>query len=276
MDIKTVLKGFENMGNVFICPICKTKMEIVQTGSFVCEKKHCFDISKKGYVNFLPSQKALLYDKKLFEMRQFIFSQGFYQKILDEIKAIASGFKDPFIIDAGCGEGYYSFGLKERASCVLGLDISKEAIFLAKASKNTLYAVSDIASLPLSDGCADIVLNILTPANYAEFSRVLKNDGIIIKIIPCRDYLIQIRNRLPDINKSYSNKSVIEHFEKHTTVKEKKQISYTLPVDKQELNAFIKMTPMLFGIDVSKTDFSGISEITIDLMIITGRKKPFE
>ena len=66
-----------------------------------------------------------------------------------------------------------------------GLDNSKDAIELAvKEDKLNPYMVANLANLPFKDGSVSCILNILTPANYEEFFRVLGDDGYLIKIIP--------------------------------------------------------------------------------------------
>ena len=40
----------------------------------------------------------------------------------------------------------------------------------------------------------DVILNILSPANYAEFTRLLKPDGLFVKVVPENDYLKELRN----------------------------------------------------------------------------------
>ena len=41
---------------MFICPICKSKLNIVGK-AYSCENNHSFDIAKQGYVNLLPVNK---------------------------------------------------------------------------------------------------------------------------------------------------------------------------------------------------------------------------
>ena len=55
----------------------------------------------------------------------------------------------------------------------VGLDISKEAIIMAsKEYKNIIWCV-EIFGAPFAGGCFDFILNILAPANYAEFKRMI-------------------------------------------------------------------------------------------------------
>lgn len=74
----------------FRCPICHGDLHPL-VGSLVCPNDHTFDLSKKGSVNFVPSQKPLKYTKELFDARGRIFAAGFY---LPLVKAIEDVVKD--------------------------------------------------------------------------------------------------------------------------------------------------------------------------------------
>ena len=41
---------------MLLCPICGGSLE-KQTGAYVCENRHSFDIARQGYVNLLPVQQ---------------------------------------------------------------------------------------------------------------------------------------------------------------------------------------------------------------------------
>ncbi len=56
--------------------------------------------------------------------------------------------------------------------------------------------IGDLANLPLLDNSIDILLNLLSPANYQEFARVLKPGGLLIKVIPGSEYLKEVRQAL--------------------------------------------------------------------------------
>jgi len=133
--------------------------------------------------------------------------------------------------------------------------------------------VADLTRIPLQKGSIDVLLNILTSANYEEFQRVLSKDGIIIKVVPGNDYLKEIREIVkPQLfNKEYSNDGVVEYFEKHIKILEKRTLHYQFPVDAALFKCFMEMTPMTFGIDMENIDFNRTSYITINLDILTGK-----
>ncbi|MCR3573727.1 rRNA (guanine-N1)-methyltransferase, partial [Salmonella enterica subsp. enterica serovar Give] len=79
---------FNDSEKLFRCPICKRKLKMVGN-SLLCSNKHCFDISKLGYVNFALNQKqSKHYSRTSFESRMDILEKGYYSHILTEITHI--------------------------------------------------------------------------------------------------------------------------------------------------------------------------------------------
>lgn len=104
---------------------------------------------------------------------------------------------------------FYHSGWEHKE--VIGIDISKQGIqFASKNDEATMWLAGDIAHLPLKDNSVDIILNILSPANYEEFGCVLKSDGLVIKTVPGKEYLIEIRKAYS--KKEHNNSNVIELF----------------------------------------------------------------
>ena len=159
----------------FACPLCKESLTSHEN-CFKCDHRHSFDLAKFGYINLAPQIKqSKEYDKDNFIYRQNILDSGFYQHILQEIEQILQDLPHKHIIlDAGCGEGYYSRKLQKifPTKSYYAFDISKDSILLA--SKNdTSHAikwfVGDLANLPIKNDSIDLILDIFSPANYQEF-----------------------------------------------------------------------------------------------------------
>ena len=267
----------------YACPICGTRMKITKSGRLICKKEHTFDVSKKGYINLINETKKTNYDKELFESRKEILNQGFYLPIADEINSIARDFASKQkletinLLDVGCGEGYYSFHLSQGGNINLfAFDISKQAIALATDYPADInWCIADLSNLPFKERSMDIILDVLTPANYKEFKRVLKNQGLLIKVIPGDEYLKEIRALVSSQlqGRSYSNKDTMEYTESHMRLLGKKKICYTMPVNQEQVMDFVKMTPMTSQVDVKGLDFTTIKEITISMELICGRVK---
>lgn len=161
----------------------------------------------------------------------------------------------------------------------IGIDISKEGIQIAAAtSPHIAWCVADLAKMPFKSGQFDAVLSILSPSNYAEFNRVLADDGILVKVVPGSRYLEELRAAFYDKREkqTYSNENVITHFSKHLGLIDQGLLSYDFMVTDADLPHLIKMTPISWRAsdeNIAKVLDSGLRHVTVDLTIILGKKK---
>ena len=276
-NLKPKLQRFAS-ATAFACPICQENLTLVET-SLKCNNRHSFDLAKFGYVNLAPQIKqSTNYDKENFQNRQQILEAGFYQAILEAVSDLLSNSKNAkTILDIGCGEGFYSRKLQESHSdkTFYAFDISKDSVQIAAKSEPNWavnWFVGDLARLPIKDASMDILLDIFSPANYGEFKRVLKENGLLIKVIPTENHLKEIRQKVQDqlTNKDYSNQDIKDHFQNNFTILSSKTASLTKPITAEQLQALLSMTPLLFHVDQSKIDWSQLTEITIEAEILVG------
>ena len=124
----------------------------------------------------------------------------------------------------------------------------------------------------MADGCADVLLDVFTPANYAEFARVLKPGGVLVKLWPRSGYLAQLREAARGLlrHDTYDDSRVAEYLDAHAQMLERRTITYTLPVDAALAAHLARMTPMLADVNLSALDLSGVTEITIDMNLYAG------
>ncbi len=277
-NLKPKLQRFAS-ATAFACPICQENLTLLES-SLKCNNRHSFDLAKFGYVNLAPQIKqSANYDKENFQNRQQILEAGFYQAILEAVSdLLASSKTATTILDIGCGEGFYSRKLQERHpdKTFYAFDISKDSVQIAAKSEPNWavnWFVGDLARLPIKDASMDILLDIFSPANYGEFRRVLSKDGILIKVIPTKNHLKEIRQKVQDqlTNKDYSNQDIKNHFQNNFTILSSKTTSLTKPITAEQLQALLSMTPLLFHIDQSKIDWSQLTEITIEAEILVGK-----
>lgn len=277
-NLKPKLQRFA-AASAFACPICQENLTLVDS-SLKCNNRHSFDLAKFGYVNLAPQIKqSANYDKENFQNRQQILEAGFYQAILDAISdLIASSKTAKTILDIGCGEGFYSRKLQEvhPDKTFYAFDISKDSVQIAAKSEPNWavnWFVGDLARLPIKDASMDILLDIFSPANYGEFSRVLSKDGVLIKVIPTENHLKEIRQMVQNqlTKKDYSNQDIKEHFQEHFRIQSSKIASLTKSITAEQRQALLSMTPLLFHVDQSKIDWSQLTEITIEAEILVGK-----
>lgn len=277
---------------IFQCPICMADMKIVDLKSLICTNNHTFDVTKQGYINLLNSSSKTKYNKKLFESRKSIVDSGLFVPLHERISQLIAngvgGEERINILDAGCGEGSHLAYIKDNIDKKLstdvlgvGIDIAKEGIVVAARNHmDFLWAVGDLAKTPFQEKCFDIVLNILSPANYGEFKRLLKDNSMVVKIIPQRKYLKELReiileeSREESREESYNNESIVKKFKENFRIMERHPLSYIFPLDKSLIPELILMTPLSWSIkeeslqEYLKTD---LDHITIDFDILIGK-----
>ena len=95
----------------FICPICGQAMEDNNKTLF-CINRHSFDKAKSGYVNlFLSSGTGNHGDSaEMIKARRSFLEAGYYLPLAELLYSVIADYvpKKSVIVDAGCGEGYYS------------------------------------------------------------------------------------------------------------------------------------------------------------------------
>ncbi len=261
------------------CPLCGGGFE-KRENSLICAKRHTFDIARQGSVNFVPQQKESFYKKELFEARARVFEAGVYSMVVDTLSQAITRHvpkENPVLLDAGCGEGYYAKAVcPGRAMTRIGFDLAKEAVKLAaKGEKTAFFCAADLKNIPLRDHSVDILLDIFTPANYAEFARVLAPGGLVFKLAPRAGYLKELRQAAAHLlrRSEYDGGQVESYVKEKMNLVEQTAITYTLPVKKEIVESLARMTPMLAGVAVDALDLSGITEITIDETLYIGSVK---
>lgn len=280
----------ENL-NLFACPICGNKMLTDDRKSIYCLNRHSFDLAQSGYVNLLLKRVKTDYDKELFAARSIICASGFFDPVLLQIKKriereIASQSIDKInILDVGCGEGSLLARLNDSLSGEkdfvvrsVGIDIAKEGIRqAAKKYSRIVWCVANLARAPFTTGQFQVLLNIFSPSNYLEFSRMMSVDGLLIKVIPCDNYLQELRRVFYDSEDKqfYSNKQTVELFSDSFAVLETRQMNYQVPVKKEHIEHLIKMTPLSWHVaagKIKKVLDSPPNSITVDVTMLVGKK----
>ncbi len=271
------IQKFSNSQDFFQCPICGKELKLVGNSLF-CSNDHCFDISKKGFVDFVLNNKASKnYDRDSFENRHLILEHGMYDHIANKLVELIKKLHLESILDVGCGEGYYAKKIAQAGiKDVLAFDISKDSIQLAAKGINTpvKWFVGDLAHLPIQDNTVKGIIDVFSPANYAEFNRIL-DAGYVLKVIPNQFHVQELRQVAKDQlqQAEYSNKKVLDYFEEHYELIDQIDATETYPVTEEVRTAFINMTPLLFNVDKSKIDWSQVKDITVGSTILVGQQK---
>jgi 23S rRNA (guanine745-N1)-methyltransferase len=193
---------------LFQCPVCRNALAKADN-HYRCSQGHTYDIARQGHVNLLlprhigrgkPGDS-----KEMLQSRREILNAGYYLEFSDQLNGAALRHLPDCaacaILDAGCGEGYYTSRLRQaliaagRDPEVYGVDVAKRAVqYAAARDKAIRFAVASTYHLPIQDKSMDLVLCIFAPRDEGEFARVLKPQGKLAVAAPGPRHLFSLRS----------------------------------------------------------------------------------
>jgi len=108
----------------------------------------------------------------------------------EEIMEVIGG-KD--VLDVGCGVGLFTLEIAKRATKVVGIDFSDEALMRARRNqadagqKNLRFEQADAGNLPFADAEYDVVVSRRGPVTsssktLSEAHKVLRQNGLLMEI----------------------------------------------------------------------------------------------
>lgn len=247
---------------MLICPKCREKLTN-EGNSLLCKNRHCYDKAKSGYVNLLTSDQMnsrLPGDNKLMvQARRAFLNKGYYSVLAEALcgKVMEYAKNSCKILDAGCGEGYYTAEIAKAsegiAEKIVGIDISKFAAdYAARRTKSAEFAVASVFHLPVETESCDILTTLFAPFCKEEFIRVLKPGGIMIMVIPSERHLWQLKCAVyenPYLNEVKDTD--IEMFE----LLSRDTVTGEIFIDNSEdINALFSMTPYFYKTDIAGSE----------------------
>lgn len=242
----------------FICPLCQSLLTI-QPKSWICPNRHCFDVAKQGYVNLLPvhfkNSKNPGDTTDAVQARRHFLQQGFYQPLKDLVMQWLAQEQPDTILDIGCGEGYYTHGMRQIVSQVTGLDIAKNAVqSAAKRYSDIQWLVASAANLPLADQSVDMVSSLFSPLPVEEMARVLKPTGQVLVATPATEHLHDLRAALFDQVNPHQPEKFIELMSPRFLLKQQHTLTYPLQLNQSALKQLIAMTPYAWKAKAAKRE----------------------
>ena len=230
------------------CPVCAASMQTDGDGkSCKCAgtRTHSYDFARSGYLNLTRPGDGEGDLKEAVNARKLFLNEGYYAPLSNEINEILQSLNAKTVLDAGCGEGYYTNRMAENRA-VFGVDLSRAGIDAAakQAKQNATgaaFAVGSIFSLPVGDAACDAVTNLFAPCCESEFSRVLKSGGHLILVGAGERHLMGLKKVLyenPYLNPGRADLP--------TQMKEidRRRLSYTVTVvGRKSIEALFSMTP---------------------------------
>lgn len=252
--------------SLFLCPVCGVPLE-KEAHRYLCVNNHSYDIAAAGYVHLLPANKknSLIPgdDKNMAAARNRFLSGGWYQPLRDAMAefAIKCMPDDGVLFDSGCGEGYYTAGVKAaldaagKAAQVYGIDISKFSLrWAAKRDKSIEFAVASAFHLPVPDRSVDFLINCFSPMAREEFCRILKRGGYYLYVVPAPKHLWELKAAVYDT--PYENEAQMIPYEGFHYVEVKRVDAWIHLPDSQSVRDLFGMTPYLW-----KTPKSGLERL---------------
>ena len=256
--------------NIFACPVCGCGMTVTPDGrSAKCTgdnpkgKKHSFDFSADGYLSFgvtggdskeaVAARKAFLRNTSNYHLAALA--------VRDAVKYYIPECNS--LVDAGCGEGYYTSMLSEISENAIGFDLSKFACSAgAKQAKkdgkdNLLFATASVFELPIRSGSVDAVTNIFAPCAEEEYNRILRDGGYLFVVGAGKEHLMGLKKAIYD--------DVYENGQRADLPKNMKHIDcvsshYAVEVrGKDNIAALFSMTPYYWR--TSESDKDKLSEL---------------
>ena len=261
----------ESVLQLLACPICHAPMGVSDDGR-VCRcggaRVHCYDFAKSGYLN-LGGPRAGEGDlKDAVQARRAFLEAGYYQPLSEAINEMLAGIASESVLDAGCGEGYYTNRMAEGRA-VLGVDLSRAGIdAAARRAKQTEsgagFAVASIFELPVRDASLDVITNIFAPCAEGEFSRALKDGGHLLLVGAGERHLMGLKEQI--YADAYENQGRAD-LPAQMALVDRRRVYYTVTVEGREMiEALFSMTPYYWR--TSKADhakLSGLDALTTEL-----------
>lgn len=237
----------------FLCPVCKNPL-CESEKSAVCKNGHVFDRAKEGYFYLLNPQDKNSKDpgdnKEMVSARRDFLDEDFYLPLAKEIaKEINERFPEKItLLDAGVGTGYYLNALARARDNAddeyFGVDVAKHAVKIAaKRNKGAHIAVASVFDLPFEDETFDVVTCVFSPYAMQEYSRVLKDGGLLIVAYPFSDHLIELRKALYENVRD--NATALPVCDDFVTISEK-ELKYGIVARGKQTDNLLTMTPYVY------------------------------
>jgi 23S rRNA (guanine745-N1)-methyltransferase len=281
------------------CPVCRNPL-LNSADGYQCSKNHTFDAAREGYVNVLLAHKKHSKEpgdnKEMIQSRRRFLNLGLYDRISDGINDAVAGSLPASasecafnILDAGCGEGFYLKRLKEFLARIpgtrapvdyYGLDISKFAVRQAAQRDRTMdWFVAGVKDLPFAQSSLDMVLNVFSPADFPEFSRVLRETGELLIVTPGPRHLNGLREVIYPKAREHAPSTISEEAKEHFSLSRETRINYQIELPSHEtIMDLLAMTPYFWNIDLkTKAKVEALDRLALDVdveMRVFQKRKP--
>ena len=234
--------------SLLCCSVCGQPLTFDEKNAR-CPKGHCFDrAARGGYVHLLRQHRRGSGDPgdsaAMCQARTRFLEGIWYGPLRDTVAKLAADCAPRDILDAGCGEGWYTRAVLDACpdARLAGIDLSRYALRHAgRTCPRGDFAIASLFELPLADASVDLVLHLFAPMCAEEFARVLRPGGMLLTVTPGARHLWGMKEVL--YQKPYENPTEIRElpgltFEREVCVEDTITLS-----DPQDIAALYQMTP---------------------------------
>ena len=211
--------------------------------------------------------------------RKRFLSQDFYKPIADAVAAMIIKHCPPdqatSILDAGCGEGYYTNKLADALSengishSMTGIDISKFAIKAAASSnKRVKWFVANSSQLPVSKHSCHYLISLFSPIPEESFDQAISSDGCLLIASTGENHLIELRELLYD-QVNCDSLDPCKHLETRFNPIKTQKVSYQLSLKtQQDIQDLLSMTPHYWRASPTKKQaLNNLDKLTLSIDI---------
>ena len=235
---------------MLICPVCQAPLSEAD-GGVACSAGHRFDRARQGYLNLLPVQHKKSRDPgdnaAMVEARRRFLDGGHYAPIAERLAQRVAELAPATWLDIGCGEGYYSERIARALPDARGyaLDISREAVRRAcKRAPQMTWMVASMARIPLADASCGVLTSVFSPLDWAEVLRLLPPGGVLLRVGPTREHLMELRQRLYDEVRDYDDEKHLAQLPAGLQHSRSETLEFRLPLEQAQDRAdLLAMTP---------------------------------
>ncbi len=109
-------------------------------------------------------------------------------EVIFKTKLLSFAVKNKVALDAGCGDGKFAFQIAKYFLSIIGIDLSKELLEIARQKQKTLkiknitFEFQDASKTSFSDNFFDVIFSRRGPTPFSEFYRLLKIGGYFLGI----------------------------------------------------------------------------------------------
>ncbi len=262
------------------CPVCKREMRESEDGK-VCRclgvRTHSYDFARSGYLNLASPKDGDGDLKAAVQARKCFLEAGYYQPLSDAVNRILDALQAKTVLDAGCGEGYYTNRMAEGRD-VLGVDLSRAGIdFAARAARmgesGAAFTVGSLFTLPVADASFDVITNLFAPCAEQEFLRVLRPGGSLILVGAGERHLLGLKEVL--YKDPYLNLGRADLPTQMKQVSHERLTARITVKGQEQIAALFSMTPYYWrtsNADKEKLESLRVLETEIDFDIYQFRK----